>query len=66
MQQPILNTRDAAALLCYSERTLRNARSTGVLAGTQPPQHIQMGRTVRYRVSDLESWLSQFDDPHAA
>jgi excisionase family DNA binding protein len=49
----IINTDQAAALLCTPKGTLVKWRSTGE---NQIP-YIKIGRNVRYRVSDLRNWL---------
>jgi len=51
--QALLTQREAAALLCLSERTLERFR----VVGTGPP-FIRAGRLVRYREDDLESWIA--------
>lgn len=47
---PTLSERDAAAYLAFSEDWLRKMRR----AGRVP--FIRVGRSVRYRVRDLEKW----------
>ena len=51
---PLLTQRQASALLCLSERTLERLR----VAGTGP-RFVRAGRSVRYRETDLEVWISQ-------
>lgn len=51
--QALLTQRKAAALLCLSERTLERHR----VAGTGPP-YVRAGRSVRYRETDLETWIA--------
>jgi len=50
----------ARRLLPYSETTLRISRTTGILAGREPPPFIKMGVKVFYDTDDLEIWMSQF------
>jgi predicted DNA-binding transcriptional regulator AlpA len=51
--QPLLTTRAAAELLCLDQRTLERFR----VAGTGP-KFVKMGKSIRYRPSDLEAWLA--------
>jgi excisionase family DNA binding protein len=53
MQTQLLDQREAAKLLRLSERTLERLRLTG-----GGPLYIKCGRSVRYRESDLESWIA--------
>lgn len=52
LYSPCNDTRDAAAFLKRSPRTLRNWRSQGV-----GPAFVNVGRNVRYRLIDLERWV---------
>jgi predicted DNA-binding transcriptional regulator AlpA len=51
--ETLLKQRDAAQALKLSERTLERLRAKG--AG---PKFVKVNRSVRYRVSDLESWVA--------
>ncbi|WP_298165323.1 helix-turn-helix domain-containing protein [Novosphingobium sp.] len=52
MSRPLLLTEpEAAALLQLCPRTLRKARQEGLL------HYVLIGRTVRYTVADLESYI---------
>ena len=51
--QPLLTQRQAAALLCLSERTLERFRVSG-----GGPRFVRCGRSIRYRLSDVEAWIS--------
>jgi predicted DNA-binding transcriptional regulator AlpA len=51
--QPLLTQRQAAALLCLSERTLERFRVSGV-----GPRFVRLGKSVRYRLRDVEAWLA--------
>lgn len=57
----IFTSQQAAGYLEYSEYTLRLSRSTGTLAGVQAPPFFKLGRSVRYKKSDLDNWLAQFE-----
>ncbi|MEM9553712.1 MAG: helix-turn-helix domain-containing protein [Acidobacteriota bacterium] len=50
----LLNTRDSATYLDLSPRTLEKWRLTG-----GGPAFLKLGRSVRYRVSDLEAFLAE-------
>lgn len=50
---PTLNTEAAAAYLGLSESTLEKARVYG-----SGPRFVKLGRAVRYRVSDLDTYLA--------
>ncbi len=49
----LLTTAQAAKYLALGQRTLENWRCRGV-----GPAFVRLGRVVRYRVSDLNAWLS--------
>ncbi|QFT86665.1 Helix-turn-helix domain protein [Halomonas sp. THAF12] len=53
-----LSERQAADYLGFSPHTLRQSRWSGKLAGIEPPQHIKLGRNVRYELSTLDSWMA--------
>jgi predicted DNA-binding transcriptional regulator AlpA len=50
---PLLTQRQAAELLCLSERTLERFRVSGV-----GPKFVHMGHSIRYRLSDVEAWIA--------
>jgi excisionase family DNA binding protein len=49
----LLNQREAAELLSISERTLERKRVEGT-----GPRYVKAGRSVRYRQSDIETWIN--------
>lgn len=51
--QMLLTPRDAARLLSLSERTLYSLRRRGELPA------VQVGRAVRFDVTDLRAWIDQ-------
>ena len=56
-----LTEREAAVYTGMSTSFLRQARSNGDrLNRTPAPRHIKIGRSVRYLLEDLDSWLDQF------
>ena len=53
-----LRSREAAFVIGMSDSFLRQARIYGDLPGRTPgPPYIKVGRSVRYLVTDLETWL---------
>lgn len=49
----LIKEQEAAKFLAMSRSFLRNARHTGIGG----PEFIKIGRSVRYRITDLETWL---------
>lgn len=47
-----ITEKEAAAFLGWSTKTLQNRRWKGL-----PPQFLRLGRSIRYRVVDLQSYL---------
>jgi len=55
-------TPEAAFVLLVAASTLKLSRHTGILSGVKAPAYIKRGRSVVYRQSTLEEWLSQFEE----
>lgn len=56
----VLTEQQAALYIGMSSRWLRQIRSTGTLFDQTPaPPHLKLGRSVRYRVKDLDTWLEE-------
>jgi len=55
-------TPEAAFFLLVAASTLKLSRHTGILCGVKAPAFIKRGRSVFYRQSTLETWLSQFEE----
>jgi hypothetical protein len=51
---PVMNERNAAMYTGMSAFYLRSARCRGV-----GPEFLRLGRSIRYRVSDLDEWLAE-------
>lgn len=51
----------AAAYLGFSPATLRKSRTTGILGGTRSPGYLKLGRRVFYPLTELDTWLGQFE-----
>ena len=55
-----LRSQEAAHYIGMSDSFLRQARIYGDLPGrTSGPPYIKVGRSVRYLVTDLETWLAE-------
>jgi predicted DNA-binding transcriptional regulator AlpA len=50
---PLLNQKEAAAILAISVRTLERLRVTG-----SGPRFVKISHGVCYRTSDIETWLA--------
>ena len=59
MTEKWLNTHQAAEHLGYSNHTLRRARVSGILGGKKAPKFTKSGAAVRYKASDLDSWMNE-------
>ena len=57
-----LSTFSAAIHRDYSESTLRNSRLTGTLVRVTAPTYKKMGKSIRYDVDTLNTWLAQFSE----
>lgn len=59
-QTKLLREDAAAVYLDISVSFLRKGRMEGTRKGkTPPPPFIKIGKAIRYRVEDLDSWLEQ-------
>ena len=59
---PWLASKDAAVYIGYKPSTLRRSRVSGTLAGKGTPKFTKAGTAVRYKKSDLDSWLNNDGD----
>ena len=56
-----LTEQQAAHYLSMSRSFLRQGRMNGDREGRTPtPTYYKIGRSVRYKISDLDTWLEQF------
>ncbi len=56
----LLTTEQTSDFLQVSESFLRQSRMEGKREGRTPgPPFVRIGRAVRYRLSDLDAWLSE-------
>ena len=52
-----LSASEASHYLGIGKTDLDVARVTGQFRGVTPPPFIRLGRSVRYRIKDLDQWL---------
>lgn len=56
----ILKEKEAAAYIGMSVSYLQHARCYGASGNrTSGPSYLKMGRSVRYRLKDLDSWIER-------
>jgi len=57
----VLTEQQAAKYLSMSRSFLRQGRMNGDRENRTPtPPYYKIGRSVRYKISDLDTWLEQF------
>ncbi|MFT6992553.1 MAG: putative DNA-binding transcriptional regulator AlpA [Paraglaciecola sp.] len=56
------SSKEVAFYLNVSDVSMRQARLTDLLLGVKAPKFIKIGRTVRYKDSDIEAWLDSLDE----
>lgn len=57
----LLSAEAAARYLAIATQTLANWRSVG-----RGPRYVRVGRVIRYRIQDIESWLEAGDSSQEA
>ena len=62
IQKNLLANKEAATYLGCAPNSLKLSRSTGLLFSVPAPAFVKMGKTVRYKVSTLDTWLDQFPE----
>lgn len=62
IKKNLLANKEAATYLSCASNSLKLSRSTGQLFSTQAPAYLKMGISVRYKISTLDEWLSQFSE----
>jgi len=60
--QTLYDTKQAANYLGFSDRTLSNSRSSGLLGGVKAPKYRKLGKSIRYERASLDAWLAQFQE----
>jgi hypothetical protein len=58
----LLNDHKAAKFLSSTSASVRQSRYTGILFGKPAPRFIKLGRSTRYRLSELRNFLDQFPE----
>jgi predicted site-specific integrase-resolvase len=58
MDKDLLKESEAANILCINAGTLSVWRSDGYKSGTQKIPFIKVGKLVRYKRTDIESWIA--------
>lgn len=53
-----LSSKEAAEYLGYADKSLRQSRVKGKLAGITTPPYYKVGHRVRYKAVDLDNWLA--------
>ena len=62
IKKEILTSKEAAVYLGCALNSLKLSRSTGLLFSVRAPAYMKMGYSVRYNLSTLDAWLSQFTE----
>jgi hypothetical protein len=60
--EPLLNTEEAARVLSTTNLSLKQSRYTGFLYGKPAPKFIKLGRSARYKPSELLRFREQFSE----
>ena len=58
--EPVLSLSELAARLCVSVQTIYDLRSQGL-----GPRGFRVGRELRFRVSEIDSWLATMEQADA-
>ena len=53
---------EASRLLGAAKSTLKQSRHSGILFGRPAPPFLRLGRSIRYRLSDLLEFRDQFPE----
>ena len=56
----LLTSKDLAEKLSVNSQLINESRVSGQLMGVKAPEHLKMGRSVRYEESTIEAWLNNF------
>jgi predicted DNA-binding transcriptional regulator AlpA len=59
---PLLNDKEAARLVGSTPNSLRQSRYTGLLFGVPAPRFIKLGRSIRYRLSEILAFRELFPE----
>ena len=63
MKKALYSPKEAAECLGCTPQALRSSRvKDGKLSGVTPPKHTKIGaKTVRYKITDLDKWISSLE-----
>jgi predicted DNA-binding transcriptional regulator AlpA len=59
---PLLDEQQAAEVVGTTRKSLKDSRHKGELFGEEAPRYLKMGRSVRYRLSELIRFREQFSE----
>lgn len=59
---PLLSDKEAAPVVGSTPNSLRQSRYTGLLFGVPAPKFIKLGRSIRYRFSELLAFRDSFPE----
>lgn len=62
MHMHILSNKEAASYIGCAPNSLKQSRVTGQLFSLPAPAFLKMGSSIRYKVTTLDEWLSQFSE----
>ena len=62
IQKQNLSNKEASLYIGCAPNSLKQSRVTGLLFGVPAPAFLKMGYNIRYKVSTLDEWLSQFTE----
>ena len=57
-----MTNKEAAEYMGFKPYTLKRGRKDDRLSGKEPPVCFKVGTTIRYRKSDLDSWMTGDND----
>ncbi len=55
----LFTSKEAGEYLGYSDDSMRKSRVNKSLGGRLPPKHTKVGRTVRYKKTNLDAWVNE-------
>lgn len=58
----LLSNKESSVYLGCAPTTLKQSRVTGLLFGMPAPAFLKMGYNVRYKLTTLDEWTSQFSE----
>ena len=58
----LVSNKEASQYIGCAANSLKQSRVTGQLFGVQAPAFLKMGYNIRYKLTTLDKWLSQFTE----